>query len=115
MSELGSGPSLDEQWDLYVDESSGDIAISNGSEELRKDLAFNVAIFLQDFVGDYISDGKRSDIRIGVRNIVLSDSRIDQVNSVRVGRSREESDELAVDVKATTVDGVTIEDVFTAA
>lgn len=115
MAEFGSGPSLDENWDLYVDSSSGDLAISDGPEELRKDLAFNVGIYLRQFVGDYITPGLQSDIRVGARDVILSDPRISEIQSIEVSKPASNSDDLSIDVTALTVEGTEIDEVFTAA
>lgn len=115
MTDFGSGLSLDEQWDLYVDESSGDLAFSEASEEVRKDLAFNVARLLTAYVGEYMSDGRRADIRLKVKKLIEADDRIEEVNQIEVRTPNSRPDELEVDIVATTVTGVEIDDVFTAA
>lgn len=112
--ELGSGLSLDEKWDLYVDPSSGDLQNDTGSEELRKDLAFIFARALQKYVGEFIDDGRAADIRLFSRKLVLSDPRIDTVESLEV-QSNTQGTELEIDVLATTVEGVTVDEVFTVA
>lgn len=113
MSELGSGLSLDEQWDLYVDESSGDLAFDEAGEEVRKDLAFLVGRFLTKQVGVVLNDGIRADIRTSARKIILADDRVEEINEISVVNSGEQPDELAVDVTLTVVTGETISDVFT--
>lgn len=114
MSELGSGLSLDEQWDLYVDKSSGDLASDRGTDEVEKDLAFILGRALSDVAGDFIDDGKAGDIRLSVRKLVLADDRIDTVENIDV-RQETIDDELKIQVTATTVTGETIDNVFTVA
>lgn len=112
MPDLGSGLSLDEQWDLYVDESSGDVAFEEASEEVQKDLAFILARALKPVVGEFIDEGGAADIRLRVRKLILSDDRIDTVDEVEVIPDTD-GDRLDIDVTATTVTGVEIDNVFT--
>lgn len=119
MSDLGSGLSLDEQWDLYVDESSGDLAFDSADREVRKDLAFILGRALTGegsdnpgVVGRVIDEGRAGDIKLRIRKIILNDERIDTVNNVEID-SRANGAELDVKIEATTVTGVNIEDVFT--
>lgn len=119
MSDLGSGLSLDEQWDLYVDESSGDLAFDSADREVRKDLAFILGRALNGegsensgVVGRVIDEGRAGDLRLRIRKLILSDERIDTVENIEVNPDIDGS-ELEIEIEATTVTGVQIEDVFT--
>lgn len=111
-NELGAGLSLDEYWDLYVDETTGDLEIDEGLIEVRKDLAFAIGRALQDEVGGVMTDGRISDIELYVEKIVVADDRIDTVDSVGA-QFDTRKDEVEIRVVATTVTGVTLDDVFT--
>lgn len=50
MPEYGSGPSIDQNFDLEID-TSGDIDATSGPNELRKDLAFSIGAALTDGTG----------------------------------------------------------------
>lgn len=118
MSDLGSGLSLDEQWDLYVDESSGDLATDSGDREVRKDLAFILGRALigdnenEGIVGKVIDEGRAADVRLRVRKIVLNDDRIDTIDNIEVNPGRQ-GEELEILIEATTVTGVQLDEVFT--
>lgn len=110
---LGSGVSLDEQWDLYVDESTGDFSDSSGAEEALKDLAFQVGRLLTGVVGTYIDDEKRADIQLSVQRLIINDPRISEIPFLDVRTPDSRPDTLEIEVRAVTVEGETIEDVFT--
>lgn len=103
-----SGLSLDRQWDLYVDESTGDLAFSRASQEIRKDLAFNIGRVLSDEVGKFMDQGRRADIERHLAKVVESDPRIAQVDSIRV-QALNRSNELDVDMIATVEDEADID------
>jgi hypothetical protein len=111
-NDFGAGPSLDSQWDLFVDESNGDLAFSEGGEELRKDLAFNVGVVLAGEVGSVLSQGQLRDLEILVKRIIQDDPRIDAVDSIKAHQPAQ-NEEIEIDAVATTVDGTEFEQVFT--
>lgn len=113
--ELGSGLALDGQWDLYVDDSNGDLAFSEAGEEVRKDLAFQIARLLEPFVGTYLGDGKRADVRIAVRKLIANDPRIAEINQLEVTIPDTRRDEIQIDALLTTTGDTQIDAVFTAA
>lgn len=113
MSDLGSGMSLDDQWDLYVDESNGDLAFSTAEEEVKKDLAFQIARVLGDVVGDYIGQAKQADIRIAVRKLVINDSRIEEIQGLNIRTPTPQNDIIEIDMVLATTEGTTIDDTFT--
>lgn len=78
--ELGRGPYLDELLDFEVD-PTGDIrATPDGSEELQKDLAFQMIIALDDTEGLPATANTRAKIKSRARAVALSDVRIDSVD-----------------------------------
>jgi len=129
---LGSGLSLDEQWDLYVDERSGDLSSTEEGDELMKDLAFILGRALTGseigtdvdeddpnstrrsagIVGKVIDEGRAGDIRLRVRKLILSDPRVDTVEQVEVGTVNNGT-ELEIDITLITVTGIEIDDVIT--
>jgi hypothetical protein len=109
------GLSLDENWDLYVDGSTGDLAIDEGPTEIRKDLAFNVGRLLEGEVGDFVDDGRAADIKLKVKKLLQGDPRIASVESIDVTIPENQPDELDIDAVLITEDGETIDTVLTAA
>lgn len=113
MTELGSGLSLDDQWDLQVDVSSGDLETESGSSEVQKDLAFNVGRALEGAVGGALGQGELSDIELGVKKIIQADPRVESVESIETSIPSQSGDDVSIDVIAILIDGTTIEDVIT--
>lgn len=112
MVDLGSGLSLDGQWDLTVDDQTGDLNFESGTDEIEKDLALILGRSLSRVKGKFIDEGRAGDIRLHVRKIVLVHEAIDTVDNVDVEMDTID-DELSVDLTATTVTGQTIDNVFT--
>jgi len=87
MTEYGSGPTLDEDFDFTVDET-GDIQCTNqvGFEtaELEKDLAFTIARRIDLEVGSRTTPAQQASIKSLVRNIILRDSRIARILDVNI-------------------------------
>jgi hypothetical protein len=110
--ELGSGLSMDEQFDLYVDDSIGDLSFSTGSEEVRKDLAFQISRLLTGVVGDFMTEGKKADIEIAVRKLVANDPRISEIARLEVREPESPTDTVEVDLLAVTVADTVVEDVI---
>lgn len=99
MTEEHSGLSLDEYWDLYVDERSGDLGIDRRVAEVRKDIGFLVARLLsgggednEGVVGRVIDEGRAGDIELRIRKLILSDPRVDTVSEVDVDVGRTSGD-----------------------
>lgn len=112
--QLGSGLALDEHWDLYVEEKSGDLASSSGIEELGKDLAFQIARILTPVTGTYINDGQVADIEIAVRKVITADPRVAEINELEALPPESPNGEVQIDAVITAVDDQTIDRVFTA-
>lgn len=106
MSErFGSGIHLDEQLDFSVD-PSGDLQAERGLDELQKDLAFQMIVNLQEFIGQPPSNNISAKV-IGVASsIAVSDSRVSSVDkdnsSVTFNRLR---DEITINLIVRTVGG----------
>jgi hypothetical protein len=81
--ETGSGPALDRNFDFRID-SSGDIKASNGVSELEKDLAFNSAVLLQDFIGKVLTPTTRQEVNNTLESILEQEERIDSVQNITV-------------------------------
>jgi hypothetical protein len=112
MSELGSGIALDSQFDMVVDDQTGDVAGVAERNEVEKDLAFVLAQGLREYVGEVITDGVEADIKIDTRRLVSNDPRIESIFRVEVeaGGIR---DSIDVRVRAQTTTGVDVDRVFT--
>lgn len=85
----GAGLSLDDQWDLSVDTTSGDLEADSGINELEKDLAFAVARGINNskFTGGVMSDGQVADLGLYLKRLLRSDPRVISVDSVDVRTS----------------------------
>lgn len=102
--ELGSGPLLDQTLDFDVG-SDGDLRITEGEEELGKDLAFQLLFVLGEKEGQPLTPNTRSEVKSLTVSVLLSDDRVRSVDEsgmiVReVGRG-----ELEVDVSLLSTDG----------
>lgn len=109
MTDFGTGLSLDEQWDLHPG-PSGDLTVDSDEDELLKDLAVNMARGIDDDVGAVIRSGDRADIEIFVRKLANSDPRVSGITRANVVM---EDNTLTIDIEIQTVDGETIQGVFT--
>lgn len=79
MSEnFGNGIGLDRYFDFDVG-STGDLVMTYGEEELEKDLAFQQAIALQDFVGIAPTPQNRAQALQTASRVAAQDVRIDTV------------------------------------
>lgn len=91
---LGSGPALDNKFDLTIDRS-GDLDNVSGIEELEKDLSMQVVSTLSEFIGAPPADSTRVKVKSRTKRVVLADDRVDrliaQSLSVEwIGENREE-------------------------
>lgn len=98
---LGSGLYLDQTLDFDPNET-GDLRTTSGSEELQKDLAFQLLIVLQDYIGPPLTPGTRSEIKSLTVDTITSDVRVDSVDrgSMRVQKVNPESIRISVVVTA---------------
>ena len=110
---LGSGLSLDENWDLEI-ASDGDVASVEGSDELQKDLAFNVGRLLIDSQGGVVTDGDLSDIEIRVEQVLASDPRVAAVLRVEADTQLNSDGDtsVAVESEVETVTDEVLEQIF---
>jgi hypothetical protein len=106
MSEYGSGPFLDENFDLTVD-SVGDVKISNDGDELEKDLGFQLTFSLRRFLGASPTQNAEAKAKSTAIDVVEADPRVDRV--VKREIEAELSDDtrtLTVRIPLITTDGV---------
>ena len=82
--EVGTGISLDSQWDIDLNEISGDVATEKGAKELQKDLAFALARAFNSLTGDVVTEEYLEDIRIQTKKLLRSDPRVIAVPDVSV-------------------------------
>lgn len=89
---LGSGLYLDQSLDFDVS-TTGDLQTTSGSEELQKDLAFQLLIILDDLMGQPLTPDTRAQIKSLTLDTILSDSRVDDVDrgSLTIGKPNPES------------------------
>lgn len=76
--QFGSGVFLDEQFDFSID-PTGDLQMSEGVNELQKDIAFQMVISMQQFLGSSPSGNLEAKISNTATNVVLGDPRINSV------------------------------------
>lgn len=99
--DLGGGMQLDDDWDFAID-STGDIKTVQGVPELEKDLAFRSTVALQPYLGQPIDNTLAEKLRNILRQAMLDDERIAEVNSIEF--EQVQRDQLDVDVTVTTAD-----------
>jgi len=78
-SSLGSGLYLDTNFDLDVGQT-GDLRSVNGVDELQKDLAFQLTILLDNFIGQPLSPETEAQIKSITIDTLSSDNRVGQVD-----------------------------------
>lgn len=76
---LGSGLYLDQTLD-FDPSTTGDLRTVSGSEELQKDLAFQLLIVLDEFIGPPLTPGTRAEIKSLTIDTITSDSRVDSID-----------------------------------
>jgi hypothetical protein len=107
MPDFGSGIYLTRQndlgpvWDLQVD-SSGDIRMADGEDELLKDVAYSTAVRIQPELGQRFEPVVLNRIRARVKDALQDDDRIDVV--LVVDATQTDSDTLSVDAVANADD-----------
>lgn len=114
-SDYGSGLDLDENFDLEVD-STGDLAYTEGSDELTKDLSVRVAGALMygdgvdrpenisdGVMGEVLTPGVKKDAGSVVLDILNDDPRIDEVADIIISDERN-PDKLIIEAYAETED-----------
>lgn len=100
VEELGAGIHLDEQFDFAVD-PTGDLKTESGVDELQKDLAFQMAISLGEYVGHPPTGNLEAKIVGRAKRVAEADDRVssvrDDLTEVSFGPKRE-SISLKIDV-----------------
>jgi len=96
MVEFGSSPSLDEAFDLIVDDT-GDIQCTiqerSPSEELEKDLSFLIAASLDKQTGNAIIPVNNAALKGAIRDVVIADPRVDQILTLELEQAPRTDDE----------------------
>lgn len=92
MTDFGAGIHLDEQLDFSVD-STGDLDGESGIDELQKDLAYNMILNLQEFLGSPPTSTLEAQIVGRAKQVANADSRIDVVVSGETEVSFDSSNE----------------------
>lgn len=78
--QLGEGLYIDQNLDFGVGQS-GDIQTSSGVDELQKDLAIQMIINLDEYVGSRPADNTKAQISRRAIETALDDSRVQSVRS----------------------------------
>lgn len=96
MVEFGSSPSLDEDFDLVIDDT-GDIQCTiqerPPSEELGKDLGFLIASSLDKRTGSPVIPVKNAALKGAIRDVVIADPRVDQILTLELEQAPRTDDE----------------------
>jgi hypothetical protein len=81
MSDLfGDGIHLDEQFDFAVG-TTGDLKSESGTDELQKDLAFQMVISLDKYIGQHPSGNLNEKVAGTARRVAEIDSRVNFVDT----------------------------------
>lgn len=98
---LGAGPYLDSTLDFGVSRT-GDLRHTSGSEELEKDLSFQLLIILDDFIGQPLTPELEAQVKSLTVDTITSDSRIRDVDrgSIRLFKPDRESLTISAPVEA---------------
>lgn len=83
MTEYGGGIFLTKDWDFEVN-NTGDIRTISGLDELEKDVAFQLASNLDQFIGSRITNEQANDIAIETQQQLSADPRIAAVLDLTV-------------------------------
>lgn len=103
--ELGRGLYLDEQLDLDVD-TTGDIrSTTGGSNELEKDLAFQLILVTQDLIGQRASKEVKVLLKDRAIGVAQSDTRVRAVNKGAVDVQQTGRESYSVTMSVVTQDG----------
>jgi hypothetical protein len=80
---LGSGQYLDETFDFEVD-TTGDIRASDGIEEVEKDLSFQMAITLSQFLGEQPTQEVEAEIKRMAYRVGIADVRVANIDRTNI-------------------------------
>jgi hypothetical protein len=75
VEEFGSGLTLDEDFDLRVDQA-GDLDTESGIEELSKDLSLQLSFSLRVYLGERASENLKAEVKNTTKNVVELDTRV---------------------------------------
>lgn len=110
---LGSGPSLDEDFDFSI-HPTGDLNISGGRKELNKDLSFQLTFSLKKYLGSTPTTNVEAEATDTAIKVIEADQRVRTVLQGRTSATlSEDSRELTVDATFITIDGEEYEYVYT--
>lgn len=107
---LGSGLYLDQNLD-FDPSTTGDLRTVDGSDELQKDLAFQLLIVLSDYIGPPLTPGTRSEIKSLTVDTILSDSRVQDLDRGSMTVTKPNAESITIEVFV-TADGGEHEMVF---
>lgn len=103
--DFGSGVYLSERFDFVVN-STGDLRSAEGTQELGKDLAVQMALNLDQYLGEPPSNNLNARVANTASNLALADSRVRAVDKENISVSFNSSrDELTVEMDIFTADG----------
>ena len=75
---FGSGPALDEDFDLSIS-GTGDIEAEDGIEELHKDLSFQLNYSLENYLGERPTTNVEAEALTTAIRVLRADTRVDTV------------------------------------
>ena len=102
---FGSGPALDENFDLSVNET-GDLKSVDGVEELHKDLSFQLQYSLETYIGAGQNTNVETNALTTAIRVLNADSRVDRVIESTSGASlTEDGRTLTITMNYITNDG----------
>lgn len=105
VEELGRGIYLDQQLDFDIT-NTGDIRMTTtGSKELQKDIAFQLKLILQPYLGSRLRPNTKSEIKSDTISTLLSDNRVESVDRSSISIRETGLNSLAVSAVANTRDG----------
>lgn len=104
-NDLGRGIFLDQALDFDLT-NTGDVRMTvNGSRELQKDLAFQLKIVLDPFLGQRLTPNTKSEIKSDTIAVLISDSRVRDVDRSGVSIRETGRSSLAITATVNTIEG----------
>jgi hypothetical protein len=102
---FGSGPALNQDFDFVID-STGDLENRSGVEELGKDLAMQMVLNLETYLGESPTNLVKRKVELTATRVAVADTRVRNVDesatAVSFGSRR---DELTVRMRVITESG----------
>lgn len=102
----GNAWGYEHEWDMEVDQT-GDIKMTFGFEELKKDIAFRSAAILDGRRGEPLTPSNRADIRALVKDLLNNDPRLGRIVSLSVTESDNDPNKLLISTTVNTEEGQT--------